>query len=227
MSANVRHSSENSEFMTPEWLTDWAHHVMGGIDLDPASTHEANRTVRAKRIFTKVENGLFQEWHGRTFLNPPGGLVDETGREVIRKSKTRPGCTESGACGLPPGHKHSGVESSAVFWWHKLVHEFGAGRVSCAVFLGFSLELLQSAQGFAGKQPLDFPCSIPKQRIKFEIEVDGVRVQASDPTHANVIVLVTNATEEERLGYYSTDSKTRRFVETFQQIGYVHVPRGF
>jgi len=215
--------------MTPQWLTDWSHYVMGGIDLDPASCEAANRTVRAEKIFTKVENGLFQEWRGRCWINPPGGLVDECGREVIRKSKKRPGCTESGACGLPPGHKHSGVESSAVFWWHKLVHEFEAGRVACAMFLGFSLEVLQSAQGFAGKQPLDFPCSLPKQRIKFETEVDGVRVQAADPTHANVIVLVMRGAPELPLGDQHSNAlqMIERFKTTFSQIGYVHVPRGY
>ncbi len=221
MAANVRHSSENSEFLTPRWLTDWAHHVMGGIDLDPASSISANRSVRAERIFTKNENGLFQEWRGRCWVNSPGGLVDEAGREVLRRSKKRPGCTESGACGLPPGHKHEGVNSSAVFWWHKLVHEFEAGRIACAVFLGFSLEILQSAQTFAGKHPLDFPCSVPKQRIRFETEDErGVRHPGDQPTHGNVIVLV-------RLGSEGDDQVMNRFVTTFSQIGYVHVPRGY
>lgn len=223
MSANIRHSSENSEFMTPQWITDWAHYVMGGIDLDPASCAEANRTVRAEWYFDKAQNGLFQPWHGKVWLNPPGGLVDEAGREVIRartiKDVRYPGCTENGACGLPPGHKHTGIESSAVFWWHKLMHEFSAGRVECAMFLGFSLELLQSVQTFQGPHPLDFPCSIPKQRIRFEVEIDGVRKQASDPTHANVIALVTPPIYQ--------CSKLRRFEEAFKQVGYVHVPRGY
>jgi len=226
MAANIRHSSKNSEFLTPQWLTDWSHYVMGGIDLDPASSLAANRTVRAQRIFTKADNGLFQNWWNldgspsKCFTNPPGGLVDECGREVLRRSKKRPGCTESGECGLPPGHKHSGVESSAVFWWHKLVHEFDAGRVACAVFLGFSLELLQSAQTFAGRQPLDFPCSIPKQRIRFETEDEhGVRHPGDQPTHGNVIVLVMKNEYELPM--------LDRFTNTFSQIGYVHVPGRF
>jgi hypothetical protein len=246
MAANVRHSSENSEFLTPQWLTDWARHVMGGIDGDPASSARANNTVCARWIMTKQENGLFHPWSNpedgspsRLFLNPPGGLVDEAGRAVIRKSKQHPGCTETGACGLPPGHKHTGVESSAVFWWHKLAHEFEAGRVECAVFLGFSLELLQGAQTFAGKHPLDFPCSFPKQRIRFETEDEqGVRHQADQPTHGNVIVLVMPRPVQPqqplppRAEYSNADERVRldtlnRFEETFKQIGYVHVPRGY
>ncbi len=224
MAANIRHSSENSEFMTPQWLTDWAHHVMGGVDLDPASSHAANRTVCASRINTKADNGLFVPWRGRVFLNPPGGLVDECGREVLFKTKTYPGCKVTGDCGLPPGHKHSGIESSAVFWWHKLMHEFYSGRVACAMFLGFSLEILQSAQTFAGKQPLDFPACIPKQRIRFETEDEsGARQPGDQPTHGNVIVLVIRSLGPEG----PVTPILQRFRETFSQIGYVHVPRGY
>lgn len=45
---------------------------MGSIDLDPASTAEANAAVRAERFFTKEDNGLLEPWRGRIFLNPPG-----------------------------------------------------------------------------------------------------------------------------------------------------------
>jgi len=235
MAANIRHSSENSEFMTPQWVTDWSRYVMGGIDLDPASSVAANRTVRAQRIFTKADNGLFMHWSNldgspsRVFLNPPGGYVDEAGREVIFKTKKRRGCKETGACGLPPGHKHRGVESSAVFWWHKLMHEFTAGRVACAIFLGFSLEILQSAQTFIGNQPLDFPGSIPKQRIRFETEDEnGVRVPGEQPTHGNIIDLVTACPfKQGAFGPNLDDPRTDRFRECFSQIGYVHVPRGY
>lgn len=123
-----------------------------------------------------------------------------------------------------PVNKHSGVESSAVFWWHKLMHEFEAERVACAMFLGFSLELLQSAQGFVGKQPLDFPCCIPRQRVKFELEVDGKRVVGRDPTHSNVVVLVCRRPD----GFpWSASPIVDRFQSTFSQIGYVHVPGEF
>ena len=42
-----------------------------GIDLDPATSKVAQRTVKAKRYFTKVEDALSREWHGRIFMNPP------------------------------------------------------------------------------------------------------------------------------------------------------------
>ena len=44
---------------------------MGEINLDPASTEEANVVIGAEKIFTEQDDGLAQEWEGRVFLNPP------------------------------------------------------------------------------------------------------------------------------------------------------------
>ena len=44
---------------------------MGGIDLDPASSHLANQFVNAEKYFTIQDDGLKQNWHGRIWLNPP------------------------------------------------------------------------------------------------------------------------------------------------------------
>ena len=45
--------------------------MLGGIDLDPASSKVAQKTVKANRYFTKVEDAINREWHGRIFMNPP------------------------------------------------------------------------------------------------------------------------------------------------------------
>ena len=44
---------------------------MGGIDLDPLSSDEANGTVKATTYYTPADDGFAQEWTGRVFLNPP------------------------------------------------------------------------------------------------------------------------------------------------------------
>lgn len=62
---------KSNEWWTPSRYIDAARKVMGGIDLDPASCKEANRTVKATKYYTERENGLAQEWYGRVWLNPP------------------------------------------------------------------------------------------------------------------------------------------------------------
>ena len=39
--------------------------------LDPAASKVAQKTVKASRYFTRVEDALNREWHGRVFMNPP------------------------------------------------------------------------------------------------------------------------------------------------------------
>lgn len=159
---------------------------MGGIDLDPASHEEANITVRADRFFTEADNGLLQPWHGRVFLNPPGGQVAE--------------------------------------FWLKLVTEWAAGRISCATWIGYSLEQLQTLQVACepsdAPTPLAFTICYPKRRIAF-IENEAKKAEriakqiaagkkpskGNSPSHGNYIAY---------LGY-----REIKFWEVFSQFGRV------
>jgi hypothetical protein len=164
----VQHSSATPEHYTPNEIVTLSRIVLGGIDLDPASCPLAQEVVRASTWYgpgsPHGEDGLAQAWQGRVFLNPPGGRVPEL-------------------------YQGLGTNSNAAFWWGVLASQYPT-RVTSAIFVGFTLEILRSAQALDVPQPLDFPLCVPRRRIAFDTERAGVRVPSSSPTHANVIVFL-------------------------------------
>jgi hypothetical protein len=178
----ARHSMDSPEWYTPSPFVEAAREVMGGIDLDPASHEEANRTVKAKRYFTAEDNGLAHLWSGRVFLNPPGGLVAE--------------------------------------FWRKAMSGFGA--FEHLIWIGYSLEQLQTLQVAAPLTPLDFPICITSKRIAFvenaakrAARVEKMIAQGknpnrkSSPSHSNYITYMgLNVDEFERV--FSQFGKVKR-----------------
>jgi phage N-6-adenine-methyltransferase len=66
----------DNEWFTPSQYIELAKKVLGEIDLDPASCAEAQIGIKAKKFFTKQDDGLSHEWHGRIWLNPPYSQPD-------------------------------------------------------------------------------------------------------------------------------------------------------
>jgi len=67
----VKPYTGDNEWYTPPKYVELARTVLGGIDLDPASNKQAQKIIGAKRFFTKSDDALSQDWHGRVWLNPP------------------------------------------------------------------------------------------------------------------------------------------------------------
>lgn len=215
MSLEARHSSDTNEWYTPPDVIEAFRYAMGSIDLDPATCYKANAIVKAEDCYTLEENGLLQRWFGNVFLNPPGGLVDADDRPVFVGTKKRKSCLISGACGLPPGHSHIGVVSSAKRWWFDAAARWQRGEIKQLGFVAFSIELLQttqvgSPQGLA--LPLDGVFCIPSRRLAYFTEdASGSLVEGASPTHASMLVMLPERGNEKAC--------VARFREAFAPIG--------
>jgi hypothetical protein len=70
--AHVGQNTGDNEWYTPKKIVEAARLVMGGIDLDPATSNEAQKIVQANEFYTsQTGHALTSPWQGRVFLNPP------------------------------------------------------------------------------------------------------------------------------------------------------------
>lgn len=222
--ANYQHQTLSVEHYTPPAVIEAARVVLGGIELDPASSPLAQTHVKAERFFTKEDDGLAQPWKARSvFLNPPG-------------------CPKKYTPSLAPR------------FWEKLDSAWGKNEVEAAIFVCFSLEQLQQFQNVTPlRPPAHFPFCIPRTRLAFWQELccaqgprehtcirplqhdkdhksgaglswedEGERRPGGElgpqtsPTHANAIILVPPP--------FDSEGMLTRFVTSFSPFGEVVVP---
>lgn len=72
----INQDSGNYEYYTPPEIVEAAREVMHGIFLDPASSYQANKKIRALLWYGEKENGLDQEWIGRVWMNHPFSRIN-------------------------------------------------------------------------------------------------------------------------------------------------------
>lgn len=66
--------TEGIELITNADLVASANELLGGIDLDPASSQFANQYVQAKKFYTPTDDGLNEQpWFDSVYLFPPSG----------------------------------------------------------------------------------------------------------------------------------------------------------
>jgi ParB family transcriptional regulator, chromosome partitioning protein len=61
-----------NEWFTPQDIIDRARLVLGEIDLDPASHIVAQQKIKARKWFSKEQDGLTKDWSGRVRLKSGG-----------------------------------------------------------------------------------------------------------------------------------------------------------
>lgn len=83
---------DSDENYTPEDLIKIVHDFYGFPSLDPFSNSLANRTVKAKKFFSKQDDGLQQDWNGypTIWMNPPysRGFLKPVADKLIALLKT-------------------------------------------------------------------------------------------------------------------------------------------
>lgn len=247
MASSVKHSALTNEQYTPAPIVEMVREVLGSIDVDPATSLLANKTVKATRFWTaddEPEATFEASWEGNVFLNPPGG------QKMVLLG--------------------TGFNSNPSLFWAKMMHEWDQEKTMRAgIFLGFTLEVLQSSQCVEKYPMLRFPICVPSRRLSFNVPRDLRIVQLREllartsadkqkeilkklaeaeasteelvlgdaPPHANVLVLVPpreehrfgvatpwdNPEEDERPWVGFEGPVTRKFWHVFSKLGYVRI----
>ncbi|MBU6185030.1 MAG: hypothetical protein KGQ16_01095 [Cyanobacteria bacterium REEB444] len=123
---------EDYEWISSRDMIDSAHLVMGGVDLDPASSTKANEYVNAKKYYTPLEDGLNeQEWFGNVYLFPPKHSYFWHSKSQ-RWKMTR---------GLSPT-----LTSSYSIWWRTLKRKWLSGEVEQGIYFANAPDMFMYCQ---------------------------------------------------------------------------------
>lgn len=78
---------DTDKWYTPMCYINSARSVMGSIDVDPASSDDAQARVQATTYFTAENSGLDKEWTGNVFMNPPysRALIKEFTNKMVKE----------------------------------------------------------------------------------------------------------------------------------------------
>lgn len=221
MSANAFHLSKTAEYGSPPLIIETARTLMGGIDVDVASSAFWNRRVKASWYHTKERSALDvarwdevpvgKRWtklrrllNAKIYLNPPG---DPSGELVKR-------------------------------FWARLVDEYLSGHIAQAFWVGFNLNQLGSLQTSYDVSPLDFPTLFARRRSKYWARgMRGVAERKNAPGHCSyftwlppspyrgeVFIKPYYAWKHTQLATITYQAQRRHFIEHTDLVGTAHFP---
>lgn len=191
----IRHLKD--DWLTPVEYLPYIDALLGDIDLDPCSTHQANSEyLRAKRIYTLQDDGLNMEepWKGKVYLFPPS-----YGRCSFSKQRgTWRWSTKAGARAKAP----------SVIWFQRLVREWKLRNVSEALFFSIYPEMFRICP-----EMWEFPICIPTDRANLIHGRNFFRLNT--PIYWGFFIYLPPA----EIGFNQSD----RFVDIFSNLGKIIV----
>jgi len=132
---------EDAELITNRDLVNAANAVMGGIDLDVASSAVANEYVGAQEYYTPSQDGLnAQPWFGKVYLFPPSGCYFWDQKNQRWKMTRASSMT---------------LTSSHAVWFRRLYREWIAGEVEQGIYFTNCPDMIRYEQKI-----FDFPVCI-------------------------------------------------------------------
>ncbi len=178
MSTHIGLSNRTDQWFTPPEIVNRVRATFNDfIYLDPCGSQESNKIVQAAKVITT--NSIDTDWGyaGNVFCNPPSGKY------------------------IGPNPYYKGLSNPQAFF-KKLNHGMDWGTIDQYIFLGYSIEQLQTLQTKT-EFPSDCLICVPSKRIRF-VDQSGNR---NSPTHGNCIIY--------------RGSQKGKFYDTFRDMGVI------
>jgi hypothetical protein len=180
------------DFVSPPDLVAIATSFFGGqIDLDPASSEEANKLINAYKFFTQVDNGLNQIWRAQSvYLYPP--------RDFLLSNEQ------------PPDHvlfkrKRRFQKSAQRVWLEEILRKYRRAEFEEAVIFLTSSEV---ALLVTQKLNIDLPMCIMKKHPQLRLDEPGLPKLANTRCLGFVLYLPSPINTEQRVMEFTTQFST-------------------
>ena len=177
-----------TDFVSPPNLVAVTTSFFGGqIDLDPASSEEANILINAYRFFTQVDNGLNQIWKAQSvYLYPPRDFLlfnEQPPDHVLFKRKRR------------------FQKSAQRVWLEEIMRKYKRAEFEEAIIFLTSSEV---ALLVTQKLKIDLPMCIMKEHPQLLLDEPGLPKLTNTRCLGFVLYLPSPTNTEQRIMEFTT-----------------------